>query len=259
MTDAIAHSLRLDGRTALVTGASSGFGAHFSRVLASAGARVVAAARRVDRLEALVESITEAGGQAMAVPMDVNDPESVTGAFDAIESAWGPVDLLVNNAGVATPSKFVDSTEDQWTFVVDTDLRAVWRVSREASSRLVKAGRPGSIVNIASILGLQQGRNHTLYATAKAGVVQLTKNSAMELWRDGIRVNALCPGYFETELNSDFFQSERGQAYIESTPPRRLGRYPELDVPLLMLASDAGSFITGVALPVDGGHLLRSL
>jgi NAD(P)-dependent dehydrogenase (short-subunit alcohol dehydrogenase family) len=259
MNTAIFSSLDLSGEVALVTGASSGLGAHFATVLAQAGATVVAAARRVDRLERLVADISEAGGKAIAVAMDVNDAGSVVAAFDHVEASVGTVTILVNNAGVADPSRFVDSTEQKWDFTVDTNLKAVWRVSRDASERMIKAGVTGSIINIASILGLQPSANNALYATAKAGVIQLTKNSAQELWRHNIRVNALCPGYFETEINADFFRSEKGSQYLNKIPPRRLGNMDELTMPLLMLASQAGSFITGVALPVDGGHLLQSL
>ncbi|MFT7404588.1 SDR family NAD(P)-dependent oxidoreductase [Zhongshania sp.] len=259
MNTAIFSSLDLSGEVALVTGASSGLGAHFATVLAQAGATVVAAARRVDRLERLVADISEAGGKAIAVAMDVNDAGSVVAAFDHVEASVGTVTILVNNAGVADPSRFVDSTEQKWDFTVDTNLKAVWRVSRDASERMIKAGVTGNIINIASILGLQPSANNALYATAKAGVIQLTKNSAQELWRHNIRVNALCPGYFETEINADFFRSEKGSQYLNKIPPRRLGNMDELTMPLLMLASQAGSFITGVALPVDGGHLLQSL
>ncbi|MBW2941703.1 SDR family NAD(P)-dependent oxidoreductase [Zhongshania aquimaris] len=259
MNDAVIKSLDLSGQLALVTGASSGLGAHFAKVLAQAGATVVAAARRVDRLESLVADIEAGGGKAMAVAMDVNDGNSVVAAFEQVQATLGTVTVVVNNAGVADPGRFVDSTEDKWDFTVDTNLKAVWRVSREASERMIKAGVGGSIINISSILGLQPSSNNTLYATAKAGVIQLTKNSAQELWRHSIRVNALCPGYFETEINTDFFQSEKGAQYLNKIPPRRLGQMDELTMPLLMLASSAGSFISGVALPVDGGHLLQSL
>jgi NAD(P)-dependent dehydrogenase (short-subunit alcohol dehydrogenase family) len=259
MNDAILKSLNLSGQIALVTGASSGLGAHFATVLAQAGATVVAAARRVDRLESLVSDITAAGGTAIAVAMDVNDNDSVVAAFDQIQTSVGAVSILVNNAGVADPGRFVDSTEEKWDFTVNTNLKAVWRVSREASARMIKADVAGSIINISSILGLQPSANNTLYATAKAGVIQLTKNSAQELWRHNIRVNAICPGYFETEINSDFFKSEKGAQYLNKIPPRRLGQMNELTMPLLMLASAAGSFVTGIALPVDGGHLVQSL
>lgn len=259
MNEAVLKSLDLSGQIALVTGASSGLGAHFAKVLAQAGATVVAAARRGDRLETLVSDIDAAGGKAMAVAMDVNDNSSVVAAFSQVQASLGTVTILVNNAGVADPSRFVDSTEEKWDFTVDTNLKAVWRVSREASERMIQAGAAGSIINISSILGLQPSSNNTLYATAKAGVIQLTKNSAQELWRHNIRVNALCPGYFETEINSDFFKSEKGEQYLSKIQPRRLGQMDELSMPLLMLASSAGSFISGVALPVDGGHLVQSL
>lgn len=249
----------LSGKVALVTGASSGLGEHFARVLAQAGAKVVVGARRIDRLDALVEAIKVDGGAAHAVAMDVTSSESVAAAFDTAEEAFGRVSIVVNNAGVAAPSRFLDGDESGWDFTMETNLKAVWRVSQEAARRLAAVGEGGSIVNVASILGLHPGRDHTFYATAKAGVVQLTKNTALELWRKNIRVNALCPGYFETEMNSDFFLSEKGVAYLKKIPPQRLGNLEELSGPLLLLASDAGSFMTGVALPVDGGHLLGAL
>jgi NAD(P)-dependent dehydrogenase (short-subunit alcohol dehydrogenase family) len=259
MSQAVVNSLDLSGQVALVTGASSGLGAHFAKVLSQAGASVVAAARRTERLDSLVAEILAGGGKAIAVAMDVNDSASVLAAFDQAEAKLGAVSILVNNAGVADPARFLDTSESSWDFVVDTNLKAVWRVSREASQRMIKANIKGSIINIASILGLQPSLNNSVYATAKAGVIQLTKSTALELWRKNIRVNALCPGYFETELNTDFFNSAKGVAYLEKMQPQRLGQMTELTMPLLMLASEAGSFINGVALPVDGGHLVQSL
>ncbi|MFT5576346.1 MAG: NAD(P)-dependent dehydrogenase (short-subunit alcohol dehydrogenase family) [Bermanella sp.] len=249
----------LSGRVALVTGASSGLGEHFAKVLVGAGASVVLAARRKDRLEKLVAEIAQTGGKALAVAMDVNDRASVQAGFDAAQATFGVVTVLVNNAGVARPGRFLDGDDAGWDFTMNTNLKAVWRVSQEAAGRMVASRSAGSIVNIASILGLQPGLNQAFYATAKAGVVQLSKTTALELWRKNIRVNALCPGYFETEMNSGFFQSEKGAAYLEKIPPQRLGELDELSGPLLLLASDAGSFMTGVALPVDGGHLLQGL
>lgn len=250
----------LTGRVALVTGASSGLGEHFALVLAEAGAKVIVAARRIDRLEALVTRIKQAGGAAGAVAMDVTDPVSVTTAFDAAEKIFGTVDVLINNAGVAKSMTFAKTQEEDWDFVVDTNLKASWRVSRVFVDRLSKTGKPGSIVNIASILGLGVGYGESLYATSKAGLIQLTKHMALELMRNNVRVNALCPGYFETEINTDYFKSERGQAYLKSNiPSKKLGQVENLSGALLLLASDAGSFITGIALPVDGGHLLHSL
>ncbi len=250
----------MSGRVALVTGASSGLGAHFARVLAGAGARVVAAARRTERLRELVDGIGEAGGEAVAVTMDVTDGDSVKAGFDAAEQAFGTVDVVINNAGVADARLFLTTDEESWDFVVDTNLKAAWRVAHEGAARLVEAKLPGSIVNVASMLGLGVQVGQSLYATSKAGVVQLTKSMALELMRYDIRVNALCPGYFETEMNRDYFASEKGQAYIRnSIPSRRLGQLSELSGPLLVLASGAGSFVNGVALPVDGGHLVHSL
>jgi NAD(P)-dependent dehydrogenase (short-subunit alcohol dehydrogenase family) len=250
----------MSGRVALVTGASSGLGAHFARVLAGAGACVVVAARRTERLKGLVEEIGQAGGQAVAVTMDVTDADSVNAGFDAAERAYGAVDVLINNAGVADSRLFLKTTEESWDFVIDTNLKAAWRVARVGAERMVQAQVPGNIVNVASMLGLGVQVGQSIYATSKAGVIQLTKSMALELMRYGIRVNALCPGYFETEINRDYFASEKGQAYIrEGIPSRRLGQLPELSGPLLLLASGAGSFVNGVALPVDGGHLVHSL
>ena len=259
MDKSLSERFDLSGRVALVTGASSGLGAHFATVLAAAGASVVVAARRRERLQALVADIEQGGGKALAVAMDVNDHASVQAGFDAAQDAFGVVSVLINNAGVAAPGRFLDGDEAGWDFTMDTNLKAVWRISQEAAGRMVASRTHGSIVNIASILGLHPGLDQTFYATAKAGVVQLTKTIALELWRKNIRVNALCPGYFETEMNGDFFQSDKGAAYLKKIPPQRLGDIDELSGPLLLLASDAGSFMTGVAMPVDGGHLLQSL
>jgi NAD(P)-dependent dehydrogenase (short-subunit alcohol dehydrogenase family) len=249
----------MSGSVALVTGASSGLGAHFAAVLAAAGARVVLAARRTDKLQAGVEQIIAKGGKAVAVSLDVTSAESVDAALDAAEAAFGPVDVLINNAGVADSKRFVKVDEASWDFIMETNLKGAWRLASAVTRRLLAAGSGGSIVNVASILGLRQGFGESTYATSKAAVVQMTKAMALELARKNIRVNALCPGYFRTELNSDYFDSEKGKAYIEGTPSGRLGRLEELDGPLLLLAGDSGSFVNGVALAVDGGHLVSSL
>lgn len=249
----------LTGRVALVTGASSGFGAHFARVLAAAGARVVAGARREDRLHRLVDEIAAAGGEALAVAMDVTDAASVAAAFAAAEAKFGTVDLLVNNAGVAAPGTLHKTAEADWDWVVDTNLKGAWLVAAEAARRMLAARRGGAIVNIASVLGMATSRGHGVYSATKAGVIQLTKHMALELAGKNIRVNAICPGYFKTEMNDEYFDSAAGQAYIAATPGGRLGRMEEMDGPLLLLASDAGSFINGALLPVDGGHLVMSI
>lgn len=250
---------KLGGKTALITGASSGFGAHFARVLAAAGARVVVGARRAERLAALVDEIRGCGGEALAVDMDVTQANSVAAAFDAAEADFGTVTVLVNNAGVAAPKQVHKTSEADWDFVVDTNLKGAWLVAAEAARRMAAAKLPGSIVNISSVLGLATSLGHGVYSASKAGVIQLTKHMALELADKGIRANAICPGYFRTEMNADYFDSAAGQAYIQSTPAKRLGEMQEMNGPLLLLAGDAGAFINGVALPVDGGHLLMSI
>lgn len=247
---------RLDGETALVTGASSGLGQHFAGVLAGAGARVVLAARRADRLEALATRIKAAGGHAVAVAMDVRDPASVRHAFDQAEGSAGAVTCLVNNAGVTDPAFFTRMTEAQWRGVLDVNLDGVFRVGQEAARRMVAAGKGGSIINIASIVGLGAIKTLSAYSASKAAVLALTRNWALELARDKVRVNAIAPGYIATELNDDFWETEAGKRMIAHVPMRRLGQLAELDGPLLLLASRAGSFMTGSTLVVDGGHLL---
>jgi NAD(P)-dependent dehydrogenase (short-subunit alcohol dehydrogenase family) len=246
----------LDGEVALVTGASSGLGQHFAGVLARAGAAVVLAARRVDRLETLAQEIGAAGGKAAAVALDVRDPASVKAAFDAGEAALGPVSILVNNAGVTDPAYFTRMTEEQWRNVLDVNLDGVFRVGQEAARRMVLAGKGGSIINISSIVGLGAIKTLSAYAASKAAVLALTRSWALELARDRVRVNAIAPGYISTELNDEFWETDAGKRMIAHVPMRRLGRLEELDGPLLLLASKAGSFMTGSTIVVDGGHLL---
>ncbi len=261
MADTPHHTDRfsLAGKVALVTGASSGLGAHFARVLSEAGAAVAVAARRTDRLASLVAELESGGGRAMAVPMDVTSPESVDAALDAVEKDLGVVTVLVNNAGVADAKYCLKVDEDSWDFIMDANLKGAWRVATGMARRCVAAGASGSIVNIASILGLRVGFGQSTYATSKAAVVQLTKSMALELGAKNIRVNALCPGYFLTDMNVRYLESDAGRAMLDATPFRRSGQLSELDGPLLLLASDAGSFMTGAAVPVDGGHLVTSL
>ena len=250
---------RLDGRRALVTGASSGLGRHFALSLAQAGASVIVAARSVDRLGETVASIEAAGGEAVAVPLDVTSVDSVRQAFDAIESGPGIADIVVNNAGVAVSRPLLQQTEEDWDSVLDTNLKGAWLVAQEAARRLVAAKRPGSIVNIASITGERVAGGVVGYCASKAGVIHLTRAMALELARHEIRVNALAPGYVQTELNRDFLVSEAGERLRSRIPQRRFGTAEELDGALLLLASDAGSYITGSVLAADGGHLVSSL
>lgn len=249
----------LEGRLALVTGASSGLGRHFALTLARAGASVVAAARRVERLADVVGEIEAAGGRALAVPLDVTDGASVRSCFDTIEARLGTPDLLVNNAGAAVSRPLLEQTEDDWDGVVDTNLKGAWLVAQESARRMVAAQRPGAIVNIASITGERVAAAVAPYCASKAGLIHLTRAMALELARHGVRVNALAPGYVETELNRDFLASDAGERLKSRIPQRRFGRLADLDGPLLLLASDAGAFMTGSVLAVDGGHLVSTL
>ncbi len=220
---------------------------------------MVVAARREDRLEALAGNIAANGGEALAVPLDVTNADSVAAAFDAAEKTYGVVDILANNAGVADTKMAVDIDEDSWDWVLNTNLKGVWLVAREAGSRMITAGKSGSIVNTASILGLRVALALSSYSASKAAVIQLTRSLALEWSRKNIRVNALCPGYFVTEINAPYFATEQGRRYLERTPAQRSGDLNELTAPFMLLASDAGSFINGVALPVDGGHSIGNM
>jgi NAD(P)-dependent dehydrogenase (short-subunit alcohol dehydrogenase family) len=250
----------LKGKVVLVTGASSGLGAHFAQVVSGAGAKVVIAARRVERLQALAEQLRAQGGEVIAVALDVTSRASVEAAFDLAQQTFGVVDVVINNAGVGGAVKALEVTEQDWSTMISTNLDGVWRVAQCAAQRMAKEGKGGSIVNIASILGERVGTGLSHYCAAKAGVLQLTKALALEFARYDIRVNAIAPGYFQTEMNDGYFNSEKGQAYIKSAVPmRKLGQLEQLDGPLLLLASAAGSFMTGATLAVDGGHLVSSL
>ncbi|HGJ8975511.1 glucose 1-dehydrogenase [Pseudomonas citronellolis] len=249
----------LTGRVALVTGASSGLGRHFAGTLARAGAAVALCARREDRLQEQVATLRDQGARALAVAMDVGDAGSVRAAVQQVQDELGVVDVLVNNAGVATTEFFLDQEEASWDAVLDTNLKGAWLVAREVARRLADTGRPGSIVNIASILGERVAGASSAYATSKAALIQLSKAMALELARKNIRVNALAPGYVATELNSEFLASEAGQRLMARVPQRRFAAMEELDGPLLLLTSEAGSYVTGAVLAVDGGHLVSSL
>ena len=246
----------LEGKTALITGASSGLGKHFAKTLAGAGASVILSARRIENLEALKAEI---GSQASCIPLDVTSTESIDNLVKEIRNTTGSLDILVNNAGVSDPQRFKDLTEESWNYVLETNLNGAFRMAKAVTDIFLEDKKGGSIINIASILGIRVGLNLTSYAAAKAGLVQLTKSMALELARSNIRINAIAPGYILTEINDDFFDTEEGQSYIKSIPMRRLGLESELDGILLLLASDASSFMTGSIIPVDGGHLVNPL
>ncbi|TCT06815.1 SDR family NAD(P)-dependent oxidoreductase [Aquabacter spiritensis] len=255
----MAFEMSLSGRTALVTGASSGLGRHFAHRLAAAGAAIVLCARRVAAIEAEAEAIRAAGGQATALVLDVTDAASVQDAVGRAQGWRGGLDILVNNAGIARTKAVLDLTEADWDAVLDTNLKGAFLVAQAVARGMRDRGAGGAIVNVASILGLRVAGQVAPYAVSKAGLIQLTQAMALELARHEIRVNALCPGYTETELNRDFFAGEAGQALVRRVPARRLGQPGDLDGALLLLVSDAGKAITGIALPVDGGHLVSSL
>lgn len=246
----------LTGRTAFVTGASSGLGQHFALTLSRAGATVALAARRADRLEELSVQIAKEGGKSIPVELDVTDDNAVAPAFEIAENELGTPTILVNAAGISIGSFALDMGLDQWRQVMNVNLDSVFRVSQEAAQRMRDARLPGSIINISSILGAGVMKTLAAYATSKAAVIQLTKTMALELARENIRVNALAPGYFRTDMNEQFLETEPGKRLIARVPQGRTGSMDELEGPLLLLASDAGSFMTGSVVTVDGGALL---
>lgn len=253
----IEQRFSLQGRVALVTGASSGFGAHFAAVLAQAGAKVAVAARRVDRIEEVVRGITERGGTAFACEIDVADRASINRAFDLVQEKLGVVDVVINNAGLSAPAPFPEMSEAQWTSVLEVNLSGPYHVSQEMARRLIARKLPGTIVNVASILGKQAKENFINYGVTKGALINLTEYMALDLMRHGIRVNAIAPGYFPSEMTNPFFESEAGKREIANLPPKRLGRLEELDGALLLLASEASSYISGSTLTVDCAHSVR--
>jgi NAD(P)-dependent dehydrogenase (short-subunit alcohol dehydrogenase family) len=253
----IAGLFSLAGRRALVTGASGVLGAHFARVLHGAGAAVALAARRTDATAALA---AELGAHAVSVPLDVTDPASIPAAFDTAEAALGgPCDIVINNAGIAVTKPFLQQSAADWDSVIEVNLRGCFLVGQEAAKRLAAAKQPGSIINIASVLGERIIPGVAGYTAAKAGLLHLTRQMAVELARFGIRVNAIAPGYVATDINRDYFASEPGQAMIKRIPQRRLGAPDDLTGPLLLLASAAGAHMTGATVTVDGGHSVNPL
>jgi NAD(P)-dependent dehydrogenase (short-subunit alcohol dehydrogenase family) len=245
----------LSGKTALVTGASSGLGTHFAKCLGEAGASVVLAARRADRLQSLQAELAKKNMMAKAVDLDVTSADSVAAALEAA----GPLDIVVNNAGISIVKPALDMPEKDWDAVVDTNLRGAWLVAQGTAKRWVADDKPGTIVNIGSILALRTIGQVAPYNASKAGLIHLTRVLAMEWARYRIRVNAICPGYIETEMNSAFWKTPGGQKLIERIPQRRIGQPEHLDGALLLLASDAGSFMTGSVITVDGGHTVSTL
>jgi 3-oxoacyl-[acyl-carrier protein] reductase len=248
----------LTGRVALVTGASSGLGVQFARALADNGAAVALVARRADRLAALRDEIEKRGGRALAIEADATDREQMLRAFDTAEAAFGTVTVLVNNAGVAQASlRATDLSPEEWRRVLALDLDAVFYWAQEGARRMLAAKAQGSIVNIASVLGLGVAKGVAAYATAKAAVIQITKSLALELAFKGVRVNAIAPGWFVTEINDKYLTSDAGAQLKRDIPMGRFGEAGDLDGALLLLASNAGRYITGATIVVDGGQLVQ--
>lgn len=240
----------------LVTGASQGLGRHFARLLAAHRARVVLAARQVDKLESLASEIRSNGGQAIAVRMDVTDSASVVKAMDTAEKALGPISVLINNAGVVVEKAAVDQTEADWDKVLDANLKGSFMVATEAARRMIARKAGGSVINISSVLGIGVIGHVSTYSASKAALIQLTKSLALEWASKGIRVNALAPGYIDTEFNHDFWTTPAGERLIQGIPQRRLGAASDLDGAILLMASQASRYMTGSVITVDGGFLL---
>jgi NAD(P)-dependent dehydrogenase (short-subunit alcohol dehydrogenase family) len=255
------YEIDLSGRVALVTGASSGLGAQFARTLAKAGAGVVLAARRIERLKTLRAEIESEGGDAHVVALDVTDPDSIKSAVAHAETEMGTIDILVNNSGVSTTQKLVDVTPDDYDHVMGTNTRGAFFVAQEVGRRMIARSRgaaPGTfiggrIVNIASMAGLKVLSQIGVYCMSKAAVVHMTKAMALEWGRYGINVNAICPGYIDTEINHRHWQTEAGQKLIAMMPRKRVGQPQDLDVVLLMLCAGQSHFINGAVIAADDG------
>lgn len=250
---------QLSGKTVLITGASNGLGKHFANCMGSAGASVVLASRRTSLLDDVTEELKANGISAMSLHMDVTNSDSITSAFNEARALSGGIDVLVNNAGISCTASILEQDEASWDAVLDTNLKGSFMVAREAARHMKADNRAGSIINIASIAGLRQAGHLAAYGASKAGLIHLTKSMALELARFRIRVNALAPGYILTDLNREFFARKSGDALVRRIPQRRLGKPSDLDGALLLLASDASSYMTGSVIAIDGGHLVSSL
>ena len=243
----------LTGQVALVTGASSGLGNRFAQVLAAHGAKVIAAARRLEK----VEELADGNANITSLHLDVTAPGTFADGLDAAEAAFGPVTLLVNNAGIAGGARILDTAPTEWRDIQNTNVDAVWHLSSAFAERRIAAGAPGTIVNVASLASYKVGATAAAYAVSKAALLQMTKAMAVEWARHRIRVNAIAPGYIHSDMTDDYLGSPAGQAMIGRIPQRRAGDPSDLDGTLLLLASPAASgFMTGSAILVDGGHLL---
>ncbi len=251
----MANPFDLAGRTAFISGASQGLGRHFALTLSKHGAAVCLAARQEAKLATLASEVQSTGGRVHTFGMDVTDPSSVEQAVATCEAEFGAIDILVNNAGVAVSKPFLEHSPADWDHVLATNLRGAFLLAQKTAAVMAER-QAGSIINIASVLGIGVLGNVSAYSASKAGLVQLTRAMALELARHGIRVNAIAPGYIETDINREFFASEAGSRLVRKIPFRRLGQAEDLDGALLLLASDASRYMTGTVMTVDGGFLL---
>jgi len=250
-------------KTVFITGASSGIGAHMVALFATSGSNVVLAARRMDKLTAVVDEIVDFHkidrDRFLVIEMDITDRAAVENGVTEAAARFGGIDVLMNNAGIAKTARLLEMTEDQWQSVLDTNLSAVWRVGQVVARLMEKQNGGGAIINIASVLGFASQRKNASYGAAKSAVIHLTKSMALEWGNRQIRVNAIAPGYFLTDINRDFLTSAQGKQYVEGLFPGRAGELTGLDGPILLLASNAGSYINGTVLTVDGGTLLTGV
>ena len=251
----MANPFDLAGRTAFISGASQGLGRHFALTLSKHGAAVCLAARQEEKLAALASEVRSAGGRAQTLRLDVTDTSSIGQAVGACQAAFGAIDILVNNAGVAVSKPFLEHDATDWDQVLATNLRGAFLLAQKAAAVMAER-QAGSIINIASVLGIGVLGNVSAYSASKAGLIQLTRAMALELARYGVRVNAIAPGYIETDINREFFASKAGERLVRQIPFRRLGQAQDLDGALLLLASDASRYMTGSVVTVDGGFLL---
>ena len=257
----MSYSLDLLGRVALVTGASSGLGAQFARTLAGAGAAVVLASRRIEMLKTLRAEIEAEGGDAHVVSLDVTSRKSIDKAIESAEKEVGPIDILVNNSGVSTTQRLVDVQEEDFDFVFNTNVRGAFFVAQAVGTRMLARSKglaPGTfgggrIINIASMAALRVLPQIGIYCMSKAAMVQMTKAMAVEWGKHGINVNAICPGYIDTEINHHHWQTEQGQKLVNMLPRKRLGQPKDLDALLVMLASPQSDFINGAVIAADDG------
>jgi NAD(P)-dependent dehydrogenase (short-subunit alcohol dehydrogenase family) len=242
----------MTGKTALVTGGGSGLGKQFAQTMADAGATVILAARRLKPLEDTASAIRASGGNAYCAVLDVADAVGFEAAFSAI-SKIAAIDVLINNAGVAAHHSLLEVTEETWDRVMNVNLKGAWLTSRATARLMIARNTPGSIINISSVLGSAVQKGTANYPASKAALTHLTRSMAVEWAKFGIRVNAIAPGYFQTELNTEFVESDQGKSVLKRMPQRRLGNLGELSGALLLLASDASSYMTGSVVTVDGG------